>query len=60
MKRHSNIPLYIITAIGNEGAIWETTRNTPRGRDNVIKEIMEDDSIVKYTVESKLSYEVTK
>lgn len=42
---------FVITAFTTEGPLWETTRNTKKGLDFVISEIMKDTEIVRYTVE---------
>ena len=42
---------FVITAFTTEGPLWETTRNTKKGLDFVISQIMSDSEIVRYTVE---------
>jgi len=44
---------FVITAKMQNGDAWETTRHTKAGMEDVIQNILKDDSVVGFTVEEK-------
>ena len=44
-----------ITATMNNGDKWMTIRNTFKGMDSVVKDILKDKEVKKFTVEEKKS-----
>ena len=44
-----------ITATMNNGDKWMTVRNTFKGMDSVVKDILKDKEVKKFTVEEKKS-----
>ena len=44
---------FVITAKMQNGDAWETTRHTKPGMEDVIQNILKDDSVVSFTVEEK-------
>ena len=42
---------FVITAKLQNGDAWETTRHTKAGMEDVIQNILKDDSVVSFTVE---------
>jgi len=47
---------FVITAYQNDGGTWETVRHTKDGMNSVIRQILHDGNITRYTVEEKASY----
>jgi allantoicase len=45
---------FIITATMKNGDKWETTRHTKDGLDNVIKTILADNSVERFSVEERV------
>ena len=48
-----------ITATMNNGDKWMTVRNTFKGMDSVVKDILKDKEVKKFTVEEKKSWLMT-
>lgn len=42
---------FVITAKMQNGDAWETTRHTKAGMEDVIQNILKDDSVVSFSVE---------
>ena len=45
---------FIITAYLENGDAWETVRHTKEGLDSVIKDIVADDNVLKFSVDDKV------
>lgn len=47
------LKFYVITATMSNGDKWETRRHTFKGMDTVVKDILKDKDVTKFSVEEK-------
>ena len=47
------IDYFSIQAIQSNGDVWETIRHTKEGMEIVVRQILKDEDVVRFTVEEK-------